>query len=154
MPRFEVEPNTLLNQPISSKNAGLLGALVLCLLALGSVALFAATRAKVAPGLTRSGLLRVQPGMPEDQVIAELGHPVEVRVTPIRAPATAGRSPQQVDAAAWTYARPGLFDRLEVNVIVANGVVASVDVEYDDAVVYTTNGVITPSGPPLSDLLE
>lgn len=56
---------------------------------------------------------------------------------------------------AWIYARPGLFDRLEVAVIVANGAVVSANVEYDDATIYSTEPAARAQrGQRLDTLLE
>ena len=116
--------------------------------------IFSAKRAVVAQHLTREGLLRLQAGMRANEVAAHIGYPVEVQIQGSRLLEPIGHVAAWPGAYVWVYARPGWFDRLEVNVVVANDIVSSVNVEYDDARVYSTEGGPAPAAPKLSTVLK
>ena len=113
-----------------------------------------AKRAQVAPHLTRAGLLRVHPGMRANEVARRIGYPIELAISGSRSVDPIGHTAAWPGPYVWVYARPGWFDRLEVNVIMANNAVSSVNVEYDDARVYSTEGAAAPAAPKLSTLLK
>jgi hypothetical protein len=118
-------------------------------------AFVAARQAKMAPHLTRAGLLQVAPGMPAKDVPGRIGYPIDVRISGSKAMAPIGRAATSWPGPyVWVYARPGWFNLLEVNVIVLDGVVSSVNVEYDDVRVYSTAQTPAPAARDLSSVLK
>jgi hypothetical protein len=125
--------------------------------ALGMTGAFlVAGRAKMAPHLTRTGLLQVTAGMPANEVPGKIGYPIDVRISGSTAIAPIGRSDATWPGPyVWVYAQPGWLNYLEVNVVMIDGAVSSVNVEYDDARVYsTTHPSPAPAAPSLSSVLK
>jgi hypothetical protein len=93
--------------------------------------------------------------MPAKDVPGKIGYPIELRIGGGTAMQPIGRTDVSWPGPyVWVYARPGWLNYLEVSVTVADGVVSSVDVEYDDVGVYRTTGAPAPAAPSLSSVLK